>query len=480
MKKEIVCKSLNYDTAIIGGGGSGLAAAVAASEKGAKVIVLEKRSKPGGDTALAGGFFASESPALKRLRAESRSDELIKIAMSHSHWKIDPRIIHAFIKKSGDTVRWLEQMGVKFEDICQFIPLQGPRIFHLPEGLGAGLVKFLVKKCEKLGVKILSNTAATKILTKKGGGVTGLLARSKDMEFTIAAKSIIIGSGGYAGNKELLKKYYPFYIDTLLPIGLPHKGDGLTMAMEIGAATEGLGTLLLRGPYFPGSMDVIHVAMEPNTIWVNKKGMRFADEAIGFNWPEAANALNRQPDKISFTLLDERIKKGFIEDGLIKGYRHPPLTKMIRLEKKLQIEAEIGTVKISDSWNEIAKWMGAVPKVLGESVREYNAFCDQGYDALMSKDRNYLIPLRTPPFYALKCYQGFLGTIGGIKINHHMEVLDHNDDPIPGLYAVGSATGGWESDTYCLALSGSAFGFALNSGRIAGENAIKQWGTSMK
>ena len=117
--------------------------------------------------------------------------------------------------------------------------------------------------------------------------------------------------------------------------------------------------------------------------------------------------------------------------------------------------------------------MGATPKVLKETIKEYNASCDHGYDELMSKDRDYLFPLRTPPFYALKCYQGFLGTIGGIKINHHMQVLNHDDDPIPGLYAVGCAAGGWESDTYCLALSGSAFGFALNSGRIAGENAAK-------
>lgn len=473
MKNEIAREKLGSEIVIIGGGGSGLAAAIAAAEKGAKVLILEKRTKPGGDTSLAGGFFASNSPALKRLRSESRSDELIKLAMSHAHWKIDPRVINAFISKSGDTVRWLEQMGVKFEDISQFLPLQGPRIFHLPEGLGAGLVKVLLNKCQNLGVKILTSTAAKKIQMDKGGRVTGLLAESKDNKFVISAKNVIISSGGYAGNKELLKKHYLFYTDTMRSIGLPLKGDGLLMAMEIGAATEGLGTLLLRGPYFPGAIDIVHVAMEPNTIWVNKKGLRYADEAIGFNWPEAANALNRQPEKISYTLLDETIKQGFIKEGLIKGYRHPPLTKMTRLARRLKAEAENDTVKISNSWTDIAKWMGAAPKVLKETIREYNAFCDHGYDELMSKDRDYLFPLRTPPFYALKCYQGFLGTIGGIKINHHMQVLNHDDDPIPGLYAVGCAAGGWESDTYCLALSGSAFGFALNSGRIAGENAVK-------
>ena len=73
----------------------------------------------------------------------------------------------------------------------------------------------------------------------------------------------------------------------------------------------------------------------------------------------------------------------------------------------------------------------------------------------------------------MECHPGFLGTIGGIKINHHMEVINTQDKPIPGLYAVGVDTGGWESETYCAILAGSTFGFALNSGRIAAENAVK-------
>ena len=66
----------------------------------------------------------------------------------------------------------------------------------------------------------------------------------------------------------------------------------------------------------------------------------------------------------------------------------------------------------------------------------------------------------------------FLGTIGGIKINHHMEVLDSEDNNIPGLYAAGIDTGGWQSRTYCRILAGSTLGFAINSGRIAAENAV--------
>ena len=95
------------------------------------------------------------------------------------------------------------------------------------------------------------------------------------------------------------------------------------------------------------------------------------------------------------------------------------------------------------------------------------------HDAFFVKDKQYLIPLRTPPYYALIYYPRNLGTIGGIKINYRMEVVDKEDNPIPGLYAAGQDTGGWQPETYNQILAGSAFSFAINSGRIAGENAAK-------
>jgi fumarate reductase flavoprotein subunit len=81
--------------------------------------------------------------------------------------------------------------------------------------------------------------------------------------------------------------------------------------------------------------------------------------------------------------------------------------------------------------------------------------------------------LRTAPYYAIKCNLDYLDTIGGIKINERMEVIDNRNKPIPGLYAAGIDAGGWEGDTYCARLAGTTFGFAINSGRIAGENAVR-------
>jgi fumarate reductase flavoprotein subunit len=322
-------------------------------------------------------------------------------------------------------------------------------------------------------VRFLYQTVAKKLLTREKGNIIGVLAATRGKEIRITAKSVIIATGGYAGNKELLSKYYPSYSEDLYLIGFPHMGEGLLMATEIGAATEGLGTLQLCGPCFRGSVQINTTAQEPNTIWVNKRGERFVNEAITWNYPECANALDRQPDKISYTLFDEKIKQNIVAEGTVRGIHIPPNTPLPELEKDLRLEANKGNVKISNSWDEMARWIGVAPEVLKAMIDEYNSFCDHGHDEVFVKDRRYLQALCTPPYYGIKCCQGFYGTVGGIKINHHMEVLDHQDSPIQGLYAAGNTTGGWEPDTYNLALSGFAFGFAINSGRIAGENAAR-------
>src|SRR4030042_528227 len=110
-------ENIQTDVECIGAGGAGLAAAVAAAEKGVKVVILEKANAPGGNSARAVGFFAAESPVQKRMRVDAPRDVLFKIAMDHAHWKINARIIRAFVDKSGDTVRWLEEKGLEIERV---------------------------------------------------------------------------------------------------------------------------------------------------------------------------------------------------------------------------------------------------------------------------------------------------------------------------------------------------------------------------
>jgi fumarate reductase flavoprotein subunit len=467
--------SVEPQIVIIGGGGAGLAAAATAAAKGGRVVVIEKRRVPGGNSTLANVMFGAETPFQKRMKIDVPRDFAFKLAMGYAHWKTDPRIVRAFIDKSGDTVRWLEEKGVEFEYMPDYYPDQVPRAFQIMRGGGAAMIRALAKECKDLGVQIFYQTAAKKIWTQKKGEVKGVLAATKEKEITIPGRSVIIATGGYAGSKELMKKYCPDFSEDLVQFGMPiNVGDGLRIAVGAGAATEGLGLLQLIGPRFGTSSYIAAVVVEPNTIWLNKRGERFVDESLSFRWPEAANALARQPDKICYNVFDENIKRIFMNEGVKRGWiKYPTGTKMTELDKEIRAQRSKGEIKISDSWEEIAKWMGVAPRVLEATIDEYNGFCDQRYDPTFAKDPKFLNPVRTPPFYALKCHQGFHGTVGGIKINQRMEVLDKHDQPIRGLYAAGSDTGGWQGDTYCLDLSGSTFAFAVSSGRIAGENALK-------
>ncbi len=454
-------RELEADIVILGGGGSGLAAAVEAAERGAtRIIVVEKRDSLGGNTALAGGLFACESPVQARERIVADRDYLFKRAMEWAHWgRVDPGILRAFINRSGDTIRWLEDKGLEF-DLIRLYPDQYPPVQHNPKGNGAMLIKILAGKCNDLGVLIFLQSSGKKVVRGEKGEVTGILVSRNGKETAIRTKAAIIATGGFGGNHELLRKYCSSYYEGMPLSGLPLKGDGLFLASEAGASLEGFATMIKEGPRFDlHAWPLMTFERDPSTLWVNKNGKRFIDEASGYHVFESVNAMLLQPGRVSYALLDAAIRGRFEE-------------KMPGLERALQEEADKGRVKISDSWEGIAGWIGADPGVLKDTIAQYNSFCAQGYDESFAKERRYLLPLHTSPYYAIKGLSVLLDTIGGIRVNERMEVLDKKDNPMPGLYAAGVTTSGWESETYCSELSASAFGFAINSGRIAAENAI--------
>jgi fumarate reductase flavoprotein subunit len=231
----------------------------------------------------------------------------------------------------------------------------------------------------------------------------------------------------------------------------------------------------------PITVRLSELAWEPYTIWLNRDGRRFIDEAYNLAFFAFGNALALQPDGLSFTFFDDKTRQMMEEQGLVRsgifgahtlhGFA-PPAIPLPGLERELRKKGDKGFLKISDSWNDIANWMGANPMVLKATIDEYNAACDHGHDTLFAKDQKYLLPVRSTPYYAIKAHGSICDAIGGVKINENMEVLDTKDNPIPGLYAAGSTTGCWESESYCYRLTGHLVGFALNSGRIAGENAV--------
>ena len=143
----------------------------------------------------------------------------------------------------------------------------------------------------------------------------------------------------------------------------------------------------------------------------------------------------------------------------------------VNLKDVFEAEALIGDWCIkTDSVEDIAAWIGADTAVLENTLSEYNGFVESGRDALFAKDKKHLVPLSVPPYYALKFRPLMVETVGPVEINEKMEVLDPQGKTIPGFYAGGAIASGWQGHDYYL--FGSALSWAINSGRIAGENAI--------
>ncbi|HTY81812.1 MAG TPA: FAD-dependent oxidoreductase [Dehalococcoidales bacterium] len=496
-------KELNTEIVILGGGGAGMAAALTAAEKGCRdITVIEKSGSTAGSTAMAHDIFGAESPVQKRAGVDASCDVLFKRAMEWAHWtKINPRIVRAFIDKSGDTISWLEGMGLEFA-LAQYFPGQVPWVRHyIISGQGAQLMKTLRRECDSRGVKVLTHTRGEKILRGRGGEIAGVVANGKEEDITVNARSVIVSTGGYGNNKEMLKKYCPYYRDTIIYDGPPaNTGDGINMAVAAGAATDGLGSYNMHGPFLssreapgmpldskgsdgqPLKVRPFELAWEPYTLWVNKNGLRFIDEAFAQAFFAFGNAYALQPEGIGFTLFDSDTlammeKQGLMRVGIFGIHTlHmfvPPAVPLPGLSRAIgSYKGHEDILKISSSWDEIAAWMDANPTALKTTIEEYNIACDCGHDALFVKDQRYLRPLRKPPFYAIRCHVSLCDAYGGIKINEKMEVLDTSDKIIPGLYAAGSTTGCWESESYCFHLTGHLVGFALNSGRIAAENAV--------
>jgi fumarate reductase flavoprotein subunit len=475
---------LKADVVVIGAGASGLVAAIAAAEGGAAVVLLEKADAPGGPLKLPDGPmgpFAVESKMQRQRYMALTRDEAFKIIMEYSHWRINAPLVRAIVDKSGETIEWLEEQGIEFTDNSPVgLYAGGEFTWHTLKGRAPAMAKALVTKAREKGVEILLETRATKIL-REGNRVEGLIAWDKSGKpIQVEGKAVIIATGGYVNNKEMIRKYAGFDLgrDLFFITDLGLTGDGIRMAWETGAAEEGMGILILQSNIpGPGIRATQLPAMRRQPyLMINVHGKRFCDEETVRNFPFAGNAISRQKDRTAFLVFDQNTvtymeKKG-IDHGL--GSAIPPATRMVDLGTQIRRCLDDGNdnLFVADSLNELGKEIGVDPDAFRGTIDEYNRCCERGHDALFAKNPQFLQPVTRPPLYAFRMRPYSLGTIGGIKINEKMEVLNREDEVIPGLYAVGNDSNGLFGDSYDVRLPGTAMGFAVNSGRIAAENIL--------
>jgi succinate dehydrogenase/fumarate reductase flavoprotein subunit len=212
-------------------------------------------------------------------------------------------------------------------------------------------------------------------------------------------------------------------------------------------------------------------------------------------------AIDRQPDKVCYSLIDESILRFYQkerkyytstdtmalvsklgsqsasggDEGRVKDPHHlteAELTAWLEtIDEDIHEEEAAGRLKIGNTLDEIAEWIGCDPQTLKDTVEKYNAHCQNKYDAEFLKDPQYLLPLTTPPYYAIRTYSGIDTCIGGIRTNHCLEVLNKDLYPIKGLFAAGVSVGNWLGVGYSY--MGSCLSFATYSGYAAGKNAAE-------
>ena len=477
IKSKSTTSNMTGDIVIIGAGGAGLAAAVSAAESGARnIIVLEKTAKPGGNSLNIGCIFAVNSPTQKRMGIKASEDVAFHDKMAHCSWRANARLIRNTINISGDVIQWLEKKGVMFKHMMvPFFVSSAPRVAHdVAVGqfgaTGRKVIDTLSNECKNNGIRILNNMRAQKITIGSDHKSFQVTADNKDGNILINTKAVVLSTGGFGGNRDMVNKYFPTFGEFSTGSVPQVTGDGLVMAEELGAIIDDQVALLLLGPFPAFNMGMV----TPNIIYVNKEGERYYDESAqlnNYNPDDVANTVSRQRSKTSYAVFDAKLKESI-------GQRSGDISGMGKankdtLDKEFSKAVAEGKAIVSDSWDKIADYIGAEPQVLKSTIEQYNTFCDYGYDADFCKDPQYLIALRTPPFYAVKCQPGINTTFGGIKINHRTEVLNKQEMPITGLYAVGDNAGSWAPATYSHKYPGSAASFALCSGYIAGKNVAK-------
>jgi fumarate reductase flavoprotein subunit len=469
------------DLIVIGSGATGLAAAVTAADGGAKASVFEKQRSLGGTSNFFEGTFAVESDVQRKKYVSYSRDEAFRNLMEYSHWRANPRLVRTFVDESAATIVWLQRLGVEFVDAINNVP-DAPATYHVVKGKGEAVIKILADRARENGVHILPGTPVKRIL-KEGEAIAGVVIGEEGEEKKIRARAVVIGTGGYANNRDWMKRYSGVDPETNIVIvgNVDKTGDGIRMAWEVGAADEGLGPLELYrigpiGPEFAMESHLQTAAVQPD-LWVDQKGERFCDEGISFHDTSIGNANARFKEGYTYSIFDDSMKEEMLGRGIDRNFGQNllPGTRLVDIDKELKsaLDGSTSEVFAAGSVKELAEKMGVAPGVLQATVGEYNGYCEKGHDDLFAKNPLYLRPLRGPKYYAVKARTVCLGTLGGIKINHRMEVVDRKGQVIPGLYAGGYDAGGMWGDSYPIDYaSGASSGFAINSGRIAGRHIL--------
>lgn len=441
------------DYLVIGGGVAGLSSAIEAADLGVEnILVLEKTGKIGGSAFYSDGILSGyDTQITKKLGLEVSHEAVYEEQMREKKYILDPELTKLTLDQSSKTIDWLiDHLGVKFHD--EVIVKDGygtiPTV-HIVEGNGAGLEPYYQKALdERPAIKLEMETAATELIMEDGK-VVGAVAKNKDGEqVRIGAKAVLLATGGYSANHELFTNVH-------VPNGVfqttnfkNQMGDGLIMAMNIGANAQNLDQLqvYLREYNNPTSQYPYMF-----TMFVGQDGKRFMDEK------RTAQTYNQE---IKDDVIDLYGRTGVDYFWAIAD--EASLTQMGIAE---DAKDHVG-IYVADTLEELADKMGVDRETFLATVKAWNAACAKQSDSEFGRTSPMWFPIAQGPFYALQTTFFSSVTHGGLVKNANAQVLRVDGSVIPGLYAAGEVTTVTNSNGYTISN-------AITFGRIAAQQAQK-------
>ncbi|MDA4848521.1 FAD-dependent oxidoreductase [Hoeflea poritis] len=454
---------------VLGGGLAGHSAALEAAGQGFKVLLVEKNAEYGGSTVQSSGSFAFAGTAAQRAAGfEDTAQTMADDIMAASGNAADPQLVSLYMEHQSEAFDWLLANGVVFHPVTLSSNQSVPRTHATdPQQLMDALHQRVLDDDR---ITYLNNASATNLYVDGDGRVSGATIDHNGLRETVNARlGVVIATGGFSRNAELIAKFAPSMARALRLGGEGNSGDGLLMAWKLGA--DFVDTAFLNGTFgvslnnYPednppkASEALLRLAIYRGAVAVNLNGERFADESISYK-------------KLGEICLDQQRSIGFQvwDQSIMDQSRKAPNAN------DFEGALELGLVKKADTIEALAELVGLDGNVLTKTIEKYNRDVDAGGDTVFGRTSlgrgwGTLSKIDSAPFYIYPCTTAMLATYCGLRVTRNMEVLDVFGNPIEGLFAAGECVGGFHGSGY---MSGSSLSKSVIFGRVAANGAIRQ------
>lgn len=473
---------------VCGYGGAGSIAAIAAYDNGADVLVIEKEPADTEDTInhtpsirmayTAMMNFNDKQGAIDYLTAVSRGATPDDVIESWAEYSTD---CASYLYGLGATEEQLVDAGASMTEYDTDLLPEGDNYtcYHFPDQ-GPEMWNFLDGCVQDRGIEVLYETPMTSLVTDEEGAVTGVVAETTEGTIRIkASKAVILACGGFEYNDDMLNQYIWGY-PTRYYANPGNTGDGIQAAQAVGAD---LWHMTLVGgrviPYFPDLGYGLQYGTPSPFVLVDKYGKRFMNESWKSHsavWEDFYydTDLMDFPAIPCLSVFDQTaIDSGpVVRSGML-------LLDQYEWSDDNSVEIEKGWIYKGETIEELVEvicedsdFEGKLDATtLEETIENFNSYCENGEDLEFGRDTNDLIPLSTPPYYALKMYPGGVNTFGGPRRNAKGQIVRPDGTAITGLYGAGEM--------------GSVLGFLYSgggwnvcecvvSGRLAADNAVQE------